>query len=329
MRVLVTGAEGFIGSHLVSAYLEGGFQVKALVQYNSFGSTGWLEHLPETESLEIVFGDLRDAFQMHSILDGIDIVAHLGALIAIPYSYSSPDAYVATNVQGTLNVLNASRSAGVKQFIHTSTSEVYGTARYVPIDENHPIQAQSPYSASKIGADAIVRSFVDSFSFPATTIRPFNTFGPRQSQRAVIPSLGLQFLRRTKTLNVGALHPTRDFTYVSDTASAFVAATLNEASLGEVINLGTGWEISVSGIIEILREITGHNPQIVADSSRMRPESSEVERLMSDNSKARTLLGWEPKYVGETGFTEALKLTLTWLQSQDKSGKLPANDFIK
>ncbi len=329
MKVLVTGSEGFIGSHVVSAYLDSGYEVRALVQYNSFGSKGWLENLDESEGLDVVFGDLRDPYQMHSILEGVDIVAHLGALIAIPYSYSSPDAYVATNIQGTLNVLNASRSAGVKQFIHTSTSEVYGTARYVPIDENHPIQAQSPYSASKIGADAIVRSFVDSYSFPATTIRPFNTFGPRQSQRAVIPSLGLQFLRRQESLHVGALHPTRDFTYVTDTASAFLAATLNEASLGEVINLGTGWEVSVSGVIEILKHVTGHSPKIVSDSNRLRPEASEVERLLSDNSKAKKLLGWQPKYVGEHGFTDAVKLTLGWLQDQDKLGKLPKNDFVK
>jgi dTDP-glucose 4,6-dehydratase/UDP-glucose 4-epimerase len=253
MRVFVTGSEGFIGSHLVEELLANGHDVRALVQYNSLGSIGWLEEAKHHPSLEIVAGDIRDSAQMINLCKDIQSVIHLAALIAIPYSYDAPDSYVQTNIMGTLNMLNAARSAGVERFLHTSTSEVYGTAQYVPIDEFHPMQPQSPYSASKIAADAMTQSFFNSFSFPVTTIRPFNTYGPRQSLRAVIPTLGAQFLAKSPSLKVGALSPTRDFTFVKDTARAFVLALTAKDIEGEVINLGAGFEVSVADIISELR----------------------------------------------------------------------------
>lgn len=329
MVTLISGAEGFIGSHLVEALLSQQNQVRALSQYNSFGAAGHLSELESSPNLEVILGDLRDPFQMLDIVSGVDHVFHLGALIAIPYSYEAPASYVDTNVMGTVNLLEASKAAGVSRFVHTSTSEVYGTAKYVPIDEAHPIQAQSPYSATKIGADAMVRSYVDSYALPAVTVRPFNTFGPRQSQRAVIPSLSAQFLAKAPWISVGALKPTRDFTFVTDTAHGFVLASQAREIEGEVINLGTGWEVSVEGIIDILAELTGHRPEVKVDESRLRPNVSEVERLLSDNSKAKKLLGWEPKYAGESGFREGLRLTLEWLERELAAGRIKPEKYVR
>lgn len=329
MRVFVTGSEGFIGSHLVEELLANGHDVRALVQYNSLGSIGWLEEAKHHPSLEIVAGDIRDPAQMINLCKDVQSVIHLAALIAIPYSYDAPDSYVQTNIMGTLNMLNAARSAGVERFLHTSTSEVYGTAQYVPIDEFHPMQPQSPYSASKIAADAMTQSFFNSFSFPVTTIRPFNTYGPRQSLRAVIPTLGAQFLAKSPSLKVGALSPTRDFTFVKDTARAFVLALTAKDVEGEVINLGAGFEVSVADIISELREITGHQPEVHVEQARVRPENSEVERLLSDNSKAKKLLGWEPNFKGRDGFKSGLQETLNWISSRIESDSFDPGLYVK
>ena len=329
MRVFVTGSEGFIGSHLVEELLANGHDVRALVQYNSLGSIGWLEEAKHHPSLEIVAGDIRDSAQMINLCKDVQSVIHLAALIAIPYSYDAPDSYVQTNIMGTLNMLNAARSAGVERFLHTSTSEVYGTAQYVPIDEFHPMQPQSPYSASKIAADAMTQSFFNSFSFPVTTIRPFNTYGPRQSLRAVIPTLGAQFLAKSPSLKVGALSPTRDFTFVKDTARAFVLALTAKDIEGEVINLGAGFEVSVADIISELREITGHQPEVQVEQARVRPENSEVERLLSDNSKAKKLLGWEPNFKGRDGFKSGLQDTLNWISSRIESDSFDPGLYVK
>ena len=326
---LLTGAEGFIGSHVAEELTECGYDLTALVHYNSFGSYGWLAAASFGKIPSITMGDVRDSNQMLELTVGSEVVVHLASLIAIPFSYEAPQSYVETNMLGTLNLLNGARKAGVRRFIHTSTSEVYGTAKYVPIDESHPIQAQSPYSASKIGADALVRSFVDSFEFPAVTLRPFNTFGPRQSQRAVIPTLAAQFLAKAPRIKVGALKPTRDFTFVTDTAKAFALSMTAPGIEGEVLNLGTGWEVSVEGIIDLLAELTGHQPEIAVEEARLRPRGSEVERLLSDNSKAKRLLGWEPRYVGESGFREGLKLTLEWLEKELVAGRVKPEAYVR
>ena len=329
MKVLVTGSEGFIGSHVVEQLLSHGHDVRALVQYNSNGSIGWLEECRRATNLDIVLGDIRDYEQMNEVCVGTDAVLHLAALIAIPYSYQAPDSYVQTNVIGTLNLLNASKRAGVGRFIHTSTSEVYGTAKYVPIDELHPLQPQSPYSATKIGADALVQSFSSSFDFPTTIIRPFNTFGPRQSFRAVIPTLASQFLTKAPMLRVGALTPTRDFTFVTDTARAFLLSLSAKNIEGEVINLGVGFEVSVSNIIEDLAELTNHNPKIQVEESRLRPEKSEVERLLSDNTKAKKLLSWEPESQGREGFRSGLAKTLDWLGTRIQDSKIDPSQYVR
>lgn len=325
----MSGADGFIGSHVVEQLLQEGLNVSAMAQYNSFASVGWLSEVTASESLKISLGDIRDQVFLREEIEGVDYVLHLAALIAIPHSYKAAQSYLETNVLGTLNCLDSSRTFGVKRFIHTSTSEVYGTAKYVPIDESHPIQAQSPYSASKIGADALVRSYVDSFELPAVTLRPFNTFGPRQSQRAVIPTLGAQFLAKVPRIMVGALKPTRDFTFVTDTAKAFALSMTEPSIEGEVLNLGTGWEVSVEGIIDLLAELTGHQPEITVEEARLRPRGSEVERLLSDNSKAKRLLGWEPRYVGESGFREGLKLTLEWLEKELVAGRVKPEAYVR
>lgn len=328
-EILITGSEGFIGSHVIENLSRGDHNLTALVQYNSQGSLGWLDELVCDAPHKIKLGDVRDSGQMMDLTKDADCVIHMASLIAIPYSYEAPQAYVETNILGTLNVLNGARSAAVKRFIQTSTSEVYGTALRVPMTEGHPLQAQSPYSASKIGADALVQSYVDSFDLPAVTIRPFNTFGPRQSQRAVIPTLGAQFLAKSRQVRVGALKPTRDFTFVTDTARAFSLALTAPDIDGEVIHLGTGWEISVEGILDLLSDITGHRPAIEIDHSRIRPPSSEVERLVSDNTKAKRLLGWEPELFGETGFRRGLELTLEWLDSELAAGKINPDDYVR
>jgi NAD dependent epimerase/dehydratase len=293
-----------------------GHDVRAIVIYNSLDSWGWLDTVPAEirDQIEVVSGDIRDPALMMSVVADREAVLHLAALIAIPYSYVAPDLYVQTNIQGTLNLLNAARAAGVTRFIHTSTSEVYGTAKYVPMDEGHPLQGQSPYSASKIGADQMANSFFTSFGLPVVTIRPFNTYGPRQSARAVIPTIISQLAAGKTSVELGALSPTRDFTYVSDTASGFIAALNSENGVGEVINLGVGFEVSIGDTFAAIAEVMGSSAVATEDPRRLRPANSEVERLYSDNSKATKLLGWKPELVGLDGFKTGLARTAEWFQ---------------
>lgn len=313
-KVLVTGADGFIGSHLTETLAKAGVSVRAFTLYNSFNSWGWLDAFPEDllKKIEVFPGDIRDPHGVKSAMQGCDVVFHLAALIAIPYSYHSPDTYIDTNVKGTLNILQAARELGVEKVIHTSTSEVYGTARYVPIDEEHPLQGQSPYSASKIAADQLAYSFYSSFSLPVSIIRPFNTYGPRQSARAVIPTVITQIANGKKQIKLGALSPTRDFNYVQDTVEGFIAVAQSEASVGEVINIGSNFEVSIGATVEAIAKSMGADIEIVLDEQRMRPEKSEVERLWAENAKALRLTGWEPKYAGMEGFVRGLTETIAW-----------------
>ena len=314
MKTLVTGADGFIGSHLAEALVRAGHEVVAFVQYNSFGSWGWLDQAPEDirAGLRVVAGDVRDARSVREALRGQDAVLHLAALIAIPYSYHSPDTYIDTNVKGTLNIVQAARELGVAKVVHTSTSEVYGTARFVPITEEHPLQGQSPYSASKIGADQIAMSFYNSFETPVATIRPFNTYGPRQSARAIIPTVITQIAAGQRRIKLGALHPTRDFNYVSDTVRGFIAVMESPRSIGEVINIGSNFEVSIGDTVQIIAEAMNAQIEIETEDARLRPANSEVERLWADNSRAKALLGWEPAYGGRDGFKRGLAETAAW-----------------
>jgi len=304
-RVLVTGADGFIGSHLTEGLVRAGTEVRAFVLYNSFNSWGWLDHCaPDVKGYFDVFaGDIRDPHGVRTAMKDCDAVLHLAALIAIPYSYHSPDTYVDTNVKGTLNVVQAARELEVSRVVHTSTSEVYGTARFVPMTEEHPLQGQSPYSASKIGADQIAMSFHASFGTPVVVIRPFNTYGPRQSARAVIPSIIAQIASGQRAIRLGAVHPTRDFSFVSDTVTGFMRALQAEHVVGEVINLGSGFEISIGGAARAIADVMGATIEVVQDEQRLRPEKSEVDRLLASNDKARRLLNWSPHFGGAEGFT--------------------------
>jgi NAD dependent epimerase/dehydratase len=316
-KILVTGADGFIGSHLTEALVRAGYDVKAFVLYNSFNSWGWLDRCAEDVKgkFDVFSGDIRDPHGVYSAMMGCDAVLHLAALIAIPYSYHSPDTYVDTNIKGTLNVVQAARQLGVSRIVHTSTSEVYGTARFVPITEEHPLQPQSPYSASKIGADQIAQSFYLSFGTPVVTIRPFNTYGPRQSARAVIPTIIAQIANGQRLVKLGAVHPTRDFNYVLDTVAGFIKALDSNAGLGEVINLGSNFEISIGDTAKAISDVMGAEIEIIADRQRLRPEKSEVERLWADNNKAKILLGWQPEYAGLEGFKHGLQQTANWFTS--------------
>lgn len=313
-KILITGADGFIGSHLAEALVRQGFDVRAFVLYNSFNSWGWLDHAPADiqSSLDVFAGDIRDPNGVRTAMQGCDAVLHLAALIAIPYSYHSPDTYVDTNIKGTLNVLQAAREVGVARVIHTSTSEVYGTARFVPITEEHPLQGQSPYSASKIGADQLAYSFFASFETPVVIARPFNTYGPRQSARAVIPTIISQLASGSRKIKLGALHPTRDFNYVADTVDAFIAALNSDKGLGEVVNFGSNFEVSIGDTVSLIANVMGTEVEIETDAVRLRPEKSEVERLWADNSKARALFGWEPRYAGVDGLRRGLSETAAW-----------------
>ena len=308
--VLITGAGGFIGSHLTEKLVELGIKVKAFVRYNSRNDWGLLELLPKEklDKIEVIMGDLKDADAIGHAAEGVDIIFHLGSLIAIPYSYLHPRETIETNVLGTLNVLTAAKENGVEKLVHTSTSEVYGTARYVPIDENHPLQGQSPYSASKIGADKIAESFYRSFELPVAIIRPFNTYGPRQSARAVIPTIITQALTKEKIF-LGSLDPTRDYTYVKDVVEGFIKVAESPKSVGEVINIGSNFEISIGDLANKIISLAGKNAEIIIDPTRVRPQDSEVERLWCDNTKAKGLLGWEPK----TSLDEGLKRTIEWI----------------
>jgi NAD dependent epimerase/dehydratase len=313
-KILVTGADGFIGSHLCEALVRDGHDVRAFVLYNSFNSWGWLDTAQDEvrSSLDVFSGDIRDPHGVRQAMRGCDVVLHLAALIAIPYSYHSPDTYVETNVKGTLNVLQAARELGVAKVVHTSTSEVYGTARFVPITEDHPLQGQSPYSATKIAADQLALSFYTSFDTPVAVIRPFNTYGPRQSARAIIPTIITQLANGRRLVRLGATSPTRDFSYVDDTVRGFIAVAECPRSAGEVINVGSNFEISVGDTARLIAQVMQQDVEIETDSERLRPERSEVERLWADNSKAKSLLGWEPEYGGEDGFRRGLARTVEW-----------------
>ena len=317
--VLVTGADGFIGSHLTEALVREGFNVKAFVLYNSFNSWGWLDHCDDDikGQFEIFTGDIRDPHGVKTAMKGCDAVLHLAALIGIPYSYHSPDAYVETNIKGTLNLLQAARELGVRKMIHTSTSEVYGTARFVPITEDHPLQGQSPYSATKIAADQLVYSFFSSFNLPVVTIRPFNTFGPRQSARAVIPTIITQIANGRKKIKLGDLTPTRDFNYVKDTVAGYLSVLNSEQGLGEVVNLGTNYEISIGKTAELIADLMGERIEIISDEVRIRPKGSGVERLCADNTKAKELFGWKPKYAGPEGLKHGIEETVKWFSEEN------------
>jgi NAD dependent epimerase/dehydratase len=314
MKILVTGADGFIGSHLSEALVRAGYDVRAFVLYNSFNSWGWLDHSDEDVKgkFDVFAGDIRDPNGVRMAMKGCDAVLHLAALIAIPYSYHSPDTYVDTNITGTLNIVQAARDLGVSKVVHTSTSEVYGTAQFVPITEDHPLQGQSPYSASKIGADQIAMSFYTSFDTPVAILRPFNTYGPRQSARAVIPTIITQISSGKKQIKLGALSPTRDFNYVTDTVAGFLAALTSEKSVGEVINVGSNFEVSIEDTAFAIAKVMGKEIEIISDEQRLRPEKSEVERLWASNEKAGELLGWRPKYGGVEGFHRGLEETVAW-----------------
>ena len=318
-RVVVTGADGFIGSHLTEALVARGCAVTAFCYYNSFNSWGWLDSLPAEVigRLNVVMGDVRDPNGVRAALAGADVVFHLAALIGIPFSYNSPDSYVDTNVKGTLNVLQAARDVGLERVVVTSTSEVYGSAQYVPIDEAHPRQAQSPYSASKIGADALATAFCRSFGLPAVIVRPFNTYGPRQSERAVIPTIITQLLAGSAELHLGSVRPTRDLTFVTDTCAGFIALASCDAAVGLDVNLGAGKEISIGDLASLLLELTGSKATVVSDDERLRPAGSEVERLMSDNSRARALTRWEPA----VSLRDGLARTVAWFaEPPDRPG---------
>lgn len=314
MKVLVTGSDGFIGSHLTEALIAKGYDVKAFVLYNSFNSWGWLEQTAPSirNKLEVFAGDIRDPHGVKAAMQGCDAVLHLAALIAIPYSYHSPDTYIDTNIKGTLNVLQAARELGVSRVVHTSTSEVYGTARFVPITEEHPLQGQSPYSASKIGADQIALSFHASFGTPVVIARPFNTYGPRQSARAVIPTIIAQIANGQRKIKLGAVTPTRDFNYVQDTVAGFIAALESTAGLGEVVNFGSNFEVSIGDTAKLIAEAMNVDIEIETDEVRLRPANSEVERLWASNAKAKRLFGWEPAYGGIEGFKRGLAETAEW-----------------
>lgn len=317
-RVLVTGAEGFIGSHLVGSLLREGAIVKAFVYYNPFGRKGWLEGL-ESE-VELVQGDIRDSHRVLAAVQHQDAVFHLAALIGIPYSYEAPESYVSTNVLGTLNVLNACRVTQVQRLVHTSTSEVYGTACRVPIDESHPLQPQSPYSASKISADMLAQSFSLTYGLPVVIVRPFNTYGPRQSMRAVIPTILSQLYDGTMELRLGSLDPRRDFNYVEDTVRGFMAVAACDRALGHVVNIGSGRDVSVGELVEMLMEITSRRANIVTEAKRVRPEKSEVLRLVCDNTRAREWAGWEP----QVSLEEGLRRTAEWVRENMSSVKTKA-----
>jgi NAD dependent epimerase/dehydratase len=315
-KILVTGADGFIGSHLTEALVRTGHDVRAFVLYNSLGSWGWLDHCaPDIQGqFEVFAGDIRDPHGVKEAMKGCDATLHLAALIAIPYSYHSPDTYVDTNVKGTLNILQAAKELGVKRVVHTSTSEVYGTARFVPITEEHPLQGQSPYSATKIAADQLAYSFYASFGLPVVIARPFNTYGPRQSARAVIPTIITQIANGRRRIKLGAVSPTRDFNFVQDTVAGFIAALESTRGIGEVINLGSNFEISIGDTARAIAESMGTSIEIITDEQRLRPEKSEVERLWASNTKARELLGWQPKFGGRDGFMRGLAETINWFR---------------
>ena len=322
-KVLVTGADGFIGSHLVERLVARGYHVRALSMYNSFNNWGWLEDISCLEAIEVVSGDVRDPFFCKKITERVDTVFHLAALIAIPYSYAAPNSYVETNINGTLNICQAALENGCQRVIHTSTSEVYGTAQYVPIDEKHPLQAQSPYSASKIGADAMAMSYFNAFNLPLTIARPFNTYGPRQSARAVIPTIITQIANGAKEIKLGDVSPTRDFNYVTDTCDGFIALAEDRDCVGDVVNIGFNYEISVGDTLNLIKAIMGSDVRFITDQQRLRPDKSEVFRLWCDNSKIHGLTGFRPKHDIRSGLEE----TVAWFTQPRNLAKYKADIY--
>lgn len=322
-KVLVTGADGFIGSHLAERLVEEGARVRALVQYNSFGSKGWLDQSERARNMEIVAGDVRDGAQMQQLAKDMDIIFHLAALIAIPYSYRAAASYVQTNVEGTLNIVQAARDNGGIRVLHTSTSEVYGTARKVPIDEEHPLQPQSPYSASKIAADAMAMSFHLAHDLPVTVVRPFNTYGPRQSARAVIPTIITQLLKGKRKIKLGSLSPTRDFNYVADTCNGFLALAGCDAAIGQTVNIGSDTEISIGNTAKLISRLIGVEIEIETDEQRFRPVNSEVERLHCDNSRIRGLTGFQP----QTDLEQGLRQTIEWFRKPENLARYDAEIY--
>ncbi len=316
-NILVTGADGFIGSHLTEMLAKQGHQIKALSQYNSFNHWGWLEEVDCLDQIEVLNGDVRDPHYCKHITKGVDVIYHLAALIAIPYSYVAPDSYVDTNIKGTLNICQAALDNQVQRVIHTSTSEVYGTAQYVPIDEKHPMQPQSPYSASKIAADAMAMSFYNAFGLPLTIARPFNTYGPRQSARAVIPTIITQIAGGKKQIQLGDVSPTRDFNYVEDTCRGFIALAESDKTLGETVNIGSNFEISIGDTLNIIKNIMHSDVEFIVDEQRLRPEKSEVNRLWCDNKKIKALTGFESRI----DITEGLRLTVDWFLNPENLKK--------
>jgi len=328
-RILVTGADGFIGSHLTEHLVRSGHQVRAFVLYNSFNSWGWLDECSDEvrQSLDVFAGDIRDPHGVRTAMRDCDVVMHLAALIAIPYSYHSPDTYVDTNVKGTLNVVQAARELGIERVVHTSTSEVYGSARFVPITEEHPLQGQSPYAASKIGADQIAASFHLSFGTPVSIIRPFNTYGPRQSARAVIPTIITQIAAGAGQIRLGATHPTRDFNYVADTVRGFVAVAQSDAAVGQVVNVGSNYEISIGDTAQLIARLMGREVEFVSDEQRLRPTGSEVERLWADNRRVRELTGWAPAFAGLPGLERGLSETIAWFREPANLRRYKASSY--
>ena len=328
-KIFLTGADGFIGSHLAEQLVLRGHDVRALCQYNSFSHQGWLDDLPKNiqDSMDIRLGDIRDGDFMDELTKGREVVMHLAALIAIPFSYHSPRSYLDTNAIGTLNIVQAARRHEVEQILHTSTSEVYGTAQFVPITEDHPLQGQSPYSASKIAADQLVWSYYAAFDMPVTIIRPFNTYGPRQSRRAIIPTIITQLARGERALKLGALTPTRDFNFVADTVDGFCCAVGADGIAGEVINIGSNFEISIENTVKAISRVFGAEISITTEDARIRPQKSEVERLWASNQKAQNLLGWKPTHGGLDGFERGLTKTIAWFQDSRNLAKYKDNGY--
>ena len=318
-KILITGAEGFIGSHLTERLVKLGHNVKAFTLYNSFNSKGWLDYCDKDimKEFEIFSGDIRDLGSVRAAAKSCDIIIHLAALIGIPYSYYAPQSYIDTNIKGTQNVLETARDFEVEKIIHTSTSEVYGTARFVPITEEHPLQAQSPYSASKIGADQLAMSYYSSYKLPVTVLRPFNTYGPRQSIRAVIPTIIFQILKKKTFIDLGLLNPKRDFSYIDDTVEAFVKAIRLTKKHGDIINIGSNFEVSIRDTVQIISKLMGRKIKITTDKRRLRPKASEVNRLLASNNKAKKIIKWQPKYSGQSGFKEGLSKTIKWFSQQN------------
>ena len=330
MKILVTGSEGFIGSHLTERLVELGHKVKCVVLYNSFNDYGWLDHLDKKilDEIEICFGDIRDFSFAKKNMKNCEAVIHLAALIGIPYSYASPKSYIDTNVGGTLNILEAAKELSVEKLIHTSTSEVYGSAKFIPITEDHPLNGQSPYSASKIAADHLANSYYLSYGVPIVTLRPFNTYGPRQSLRAIIPTIITQVLNNSKKIKLGSLEPTRDFLYISDTVSAFVLALKSKKCIGETINIGSGSEISIKELVDLISKTINKKIVVSSEQSRKRPNKSEVNRLCCSNKKAAKLLKWKPSYKGNSGMKYGIKKTINWFSKSENLRKYKSKNFV-